>query len=344
MMKRLYSTLITIALSIGSANAFEALPKQVPVPADNPITDAKIELGKQLYFDPRLSIDGTISCNSCHNLMSSGTDNRATSVGIDGQRGGRSAPTVWNSAFLTAQFWDGRAATLEDQAKGPPLNPIEMGMPNEQAVVDRLNSIPGYVTQFKAVFPGKHPVSYDNMAKAIATFERTLITPNSPFDRHMNGDKKAMSKLAQQGMKKFEKLGCNGCHSGANFAGPTSLPMGQGFYQSFPSFPSKYEKKYNLSADKGRYESTKQKEDMNVWRVPSLRNVALTAPYFHNGSVKTLPEAVRVMAKTQLNTKLADQEVAMLVAFLQSLSGEFPEITQPRLPDTEAESLVGSAR
>jgi len=327
-----------------SASAFEALPKEVPTPADNPTTPEKVELGKQLYFDPRLSIDGTVSCNSCHNVMSNGTDSRATSAGIDGQRGGRSAPTVWNAAYLTAQFWDGRAATLEDQAKGPPLNPIEMGMPSEQAVVDRLQTIPGYVAQFETIFGGKQAVSYDNMAKAIAAFERTLITRNSPFDQYLAGDKKALSAQALRGMQAFEKHSCNACHSGANFAGPTSLPMGEGFYQKFPMVASKYDAQYQLTDDKGRYEVTKDKADMNMWRVPSLRNIALTAPYFHNGSVATLEEAVRVMGKTQLNADISDKDVADITAFLETLNGEFPAISMPRLPDTVNSSLVGSEK
>lgn len=329
-----------LATSLASA---EALPTTLPTPADNPTTPAKVELGKQLFFDPRLSIDGTVSCNSCHNVMTNGTDSRATSAGISGQRGGRSAPTVWNAAFLSAQFWDGRAATLEEQAKGPPLNPIEMGMPSESAVVERLNRIPGYVEQFKAVFGDSNAVSYNNMAKAIAAFERTLITANSPYDRFLAGDKSAMSEQAQRGKKVFDQSGCSACHSGANFAGPT-LPIGQGFYQKFPAIDSDYDAKYNLSEDKGRYEVTKNKDDMNKWRVPSLRNTALTAPYFHNGAVETLGEAVRVMAKTQLGMEMNDKDVTDMVVFLESLNGEFPEISMPRLPETINHSLVGGMK
>ena len=321
--------------------AFEALPDKPPIPADNKMSAEKIELGKQLFFDPRLSVDGTVSCNSCHNVMASGTDNRSVSVGVMGKKGGRSAPTVWNSAFLTAQFWDGRAATLEEQAKGPILNPIEMGMPNEKAVEKRINEIPGYVSQFKTVFGGKEFVIYDNIAKAIAAFERTLITTSSPFDRYVKGDKSALSKQAQNGMKLVEAVGCTSCHTGANFSGPMSLPMGQGFFQKFPTFPgSKYDKKYDLVADLGLYTVTKKNEDKNLWRVPTWRNVALTAPYFHNGSVKTLDEAVRVMGKTQLNKSLKDKEVKDIVAFLNSLSGTFPKVTMPRLPDTPNKSMV----
>ncbi len=331
------------ALLASSIVSADTLPSIVPAPADNPTTPEKVELGKQLFFDPRLSVDGTVSCNSCHNIMSSGTDNRPTSVGIDGQRGGRSAPTVWNAAFLSAQFWDGRAATLEEQAKGPPLNPIEMGMPSEAAVVERLNSIPGYVEQFKLAFGGKDAVSYDNMAKAIASFERTLITANSNYDRFLAGEKTAMSEQAQRGKKVFEQSGCNACHSGGNFAGP-ELPIGEGFYQKFPAIASDYDHKYKLSEDKGRFEVTKDRADMNKWRVPSLRNIALTAPYFHNGSVETLDEAVRVMAKTQLGLDINDQDVDDVVAFLQSLNGEFPDISMPRLPDTINSSQVGGMK
>lgn len=339
----LATSIAAMLAGASAANAFEALPKKVPTPADNPTTAAKVELGKQLYFDPRLSIDGTVSCNSCHNVMASGTDNRATSAGIDGQRGGRSAPTVWNAAFLSAQFWDGRANTLEDQAKGPPLNPIEMGMPSKEAVVERLNAIPGYAEQFNKVFGGKEAVSYDNMAKAIAAFERTLITRNSPFDKYLAGNRKAISAQAQRGMKLFEETGCGACHSGPNFAGPL-MPAGQGFYQKFPMVNSDYDAKYKLLEDLGRYDMTKQESDKNVWRVPTLRNIAVTAPYFHNGAVQTLDEAVRVMAKSQLGKELNDKDVADIAAFLETLTGEFPKIDMPRLPATAGSSLVGAVK
>ena len=326
---------------IAPAAALEALPAQPPVPADNPMTPAKIELGKQLFMDPRLSVDGTVSCNTCHNVMSSGTDSRSVSVGVSGQKGGRSAPTVWNAAYLTAQFWDGRAATLEDQAKGPILNPIEMGMPNAEAVVTRLKAIPGYQKQFAAVFGGADPLTYDNIAKAIATYERTLITPDSAFDLHMRGDKKALTAAAQRGMKLVETVGCTTCHNGPVFAGPSTLAMGQGFYQKFPTFAgSKYDAAYGLLLDEGRAATTKKIEDKNMWRVPTWRNVALTAPYFHNGSVKTLDEAVRVMAKTQLNKELKDDQVKDIVAFLGSLTGKFPTQTLPMLPDFPNDSLL----
>ena len=339
MIKPILLTSLVASLSF-SAQAFEPLPATPPVPADNPMTAGKIELGKQLFFDPRLSLDGTVSCNSCHNVMSSGTDNRSVSVGVGGLKGGRSAPTVWNAAFLSTQFWDGRAASLEDQAKGPILAHVEMAMPSADEAVKRIKSIPGYVQSFKAVFGENNSVTYDNIAKAIATYERTLITPNSAFDQYMRGDKAAMSNAAIRGMKSVEKLGCTACHSGANFAGP-KLAMGQGFFQKFPTFPgSKYDKQYDLTSDLGRYNVTKDAADKNMWRVPTWRNVAVTAPYFHNGSVKTLDEAIRVMARTQLDKKLSNQQVADIKAFLNSLTGEFPVQTMPRLPDYNYGSLV----
>lgn len=332
---------IAMLCSAATASALEALPEQPPIPKDNPMTPEKVELGKQLFFDPRLSIDGTVSCNSCHNVMGSGTDNRPVSVGVGGQKGGRSAPTVWNSAFLTAQFWDGRAPTLEEQAKGPVLNPVEMGMHSEKVAVERIAAIPGYKEQFTKVFGGDKPVTYDNIAKAIAAYERTLITPNSPYDRYVKGDKEVLSKDAKRGLTLVQNLGCTGCHSGPNFAGPTSLPIGEGFFQKFPVFPgSAYEAKYNLVEDTGRHEVTKQEQDKHLWRVPTWRNVALTAPYFHNGSVATLEEAVRVMAKTQLNKELKDDEVKDIVAFLNSLTGEFPQQTLPRLPVVAGASII----
>lgn len=335
----------TLVMAAGlTASAGDALPRLAPAPADNPTTPAKVELGKQLFFDPRLSADGTVSCNSCHNVMGSGTDNRPVSVGVQGQRGGRSAPTVWNAAFLSSQFWDGRAATLEDQAKGPILNPIEMGMPHQKAAVDRIASIEGYRKQFAEVFGGQNPVTYDNIAKAIAAFERTLITPNSAYDRHLAGDQNALSPQAKAGMKLFNDIGCSGCHTGPAFAGPAGLPTGQGFFQKFPAFDSAYVKKYDLKSDTGRHEVTKADADRFMWRVPTLRNVALTAPYFHNGSVKSLDEAVRVMAKSQLNKDLNEEQTSNIVAFLKSLTGEFPAIAMPRLPDTPEVSLVGSEK
>ncbi len=318
---------------VTAARALDALPDQAPAPAGNPTTAAKVELGKKLYFDPRLSANNTVSCNSCHNALANGDDGAPVSTGINGQKGGRSAPTVWNSAFLSAQFWDGRAATLEDQAKGPLTNPIEMGMKDHDTVIQKVKGIAGYVKEFEKVFGRKDPVNIDNLAKAIAAFERTLITPNSPVDRYVKGDKKALSEQQVRGMQLVQSVGCVACHMGPNYAGP-ALPIGTGFYQKFPMFPDKtLEKKYGFTKDGGRFEVTRKETDRNFWRVPTWRNVARTAPYFHNGAVATLDEAVRVMAKTQLNRTLKDDEVKDIVAFLEGLSGEYPKISAPVLPD-----------
>ncbi len=330
---------LLVAGAAQSAFAWDALPKTAPAPADNPPSAAKIELGKMLYFDPRFSSNGTISCFSCHNVMEGGDDHRPTSIGVHGEKGGRNAPTVFNAAFLSVQFWDGRAATLEDQAKGPVVNPVEMGMPDLNAAIDRIRAIPGYKPYFEAAFGKGDIVTMDNAAKAIATYERTLITPNSAYDKYVTGDTKALSAPAVRGMKLFESTGCTSCHSGAAFAGP-ALPVGTGFYMKLPTFPDDaLVKKYDLESDMGRFVATGSEADKHMWRVPTLRNLVYTAPYLHNGSVKTLPDAVRVMAKLQLNKTLPDDQVSDIVAFLESLTGEFPAQTMPRLPPTPGNLL-----
>lgn len=329
------TTLFFLAAALLGANlshAFDVLPDSAPVPADNPMTEAKIKLGKQLYFDPRLSKNEKVSCNSCHDVSKGGVDNLQFSLGVEGKKGGRNAPTVWNAAFHSVQFWDGRAPSLEEQAKGPMVNPVEMAMDNHDAVVARLKKIPGYRKAFAEVFGGENPLTIETVAKAIAAFERTLITPNSPFDRFIKGNKKALSPAQQRGMKLVQEVGCTSCHSGPNFAGPT-MPAGVGFYQRFPTIPgTTFESKYHLADDMGRFEATKKEEDKHMWRVPTWRNVARTAPYFHNGSVKTLDEAVLIMAKTQLNRDLTKAQVKDIVAFLTSLNGELPKQDKPELP------------
>jgi cytochrome c peroxidase len=335
------SVLVGGAVALATiAAAMEPLPKVAPAPADNPGSPAKVELGRQLFFDGRLSTSGTVSCNSCHNVMAGGDDNRPNSVGVDGKKGGRSAPTVWNAAFLSVQFWDGRAATLEEQAKGPMVNPVEMGMPSHGMVLRRIAAIPGYQREFKAVFGGRGPITIDNVARAIAAYERTLITPGSPVDRYLAGDTRRLPAAAVRGKATVERLGCVNCHAGVNFAGPIAQP-GPGFFQKFPTYASNYETRYSLKKDGGRFEATKAPADRGMWRVATWRNVALTAPYFHNGSVPTLDEAVRVMARTQLNKDLPGAEVSDIVAFLNGLTGEFPRQALPRLPETPGRSVVG---
>jgi len=329
-----------LATGVAQAGNWQPLPEKAPAPADNPTTAAKVELGKMLYFDPRFSRTGTVSCNSCHNLMEGGDDSRPVSMGVHGKTGGRNAPTVWNAAFHSVQFWDGRAATLEDQAKGPVVNPVEMGMPDLEAAMQRVRQIPGYIPFFEKAFGKGDVVTVDNAARAVAAFERTLITPNSPYDRYVKGDKQAMTAQQVRGMETFASVGCTACHSGPAFNGP-SMPLGQGFYAKFPTFTDNaYVKKYDLMKDKGRYEVTKQKADMHMFRVPTLRNITDTAPYFHNGKVRDLDEAVRVMAKVQLNQDLTDGQVADIVAFLGALTGEYPEMVMPRLPATPGTTIL----
>jgi len=328
-----------VVTNIAFAYDWQALPDKAPEPADNPTTAEKVELGRLLYFDPRFSETGTVSCNSCHNLMLGGDDNRAFSMGIHGKTGGRSAPTVWNAAFASSQFWDGRAVSLEEQAKGPVVNPVEMGMSDLEKAMDRVRSIAGYEPYFVKAFGKDNPMTVDNAAKAVAAFERTMITPNSPYDRFVKGDKTALNEQQQRGMQTFAEVGCVSCHSGPAFNGPAMAP-GTGFFMKFPTFAdNEYVKKYAFMDDEGRFAVTGKEADKHLFKVPTLRNVALTAPYFHNGSVKTLGLAVRVMAKTQLNKDLTDEQAADIIAFLHGLTGEFPEQALPRLPGTPGWTL-----
>ncbi|PIO89812.1 MAG: cytochrome C peroxidase [Zetaproteobacteria bacterium CG06_land_8_20_14_3_00_59_53] len=293
------------------------LPGVVPAPADNPASTRKIELGKQLYFDPALSKSGNVSCNSCHNLANGGVDNQRFSIGHQWQRGGRNAPTVLNAAFWSSQFWDGRAAQLEDQAKGPPMNPLEMADDTAEQLIARLKDA-GYEPLFSEVF-GENALTYDNMAKAIAAFERTLITPDAPFDLYARGEGK-ISAAAKRGMYKVEELGCTGCHAG-------------------PLFTDNSFQRFDYGTDVGRKAVTGNAEDDHLFRVQSWRNIALTAPYFHDGSIATLNQAVRVMAKKQLDADLSDKDASDIVAFLNTLTGKQPRVTYPLLPRPSGKAL-----
>ena len=349
MSRRMWPVAMLAGLSLGlssAALAFEfmqPLPAQVPVPESNPLSDVKIELGKQLYFDRRLSLTGAVSCNSCHNVMAGGQDDRAVSVGALGKSGRRNAPTVWNVAFQTVLYWDGRARSLEEQLHSHFLDDTVMAMPDAAAVSERLAQIPGYRDEFAEAFGGKEAVDLDNAAKAIASYIRTLVTPDSAFDRYIRGDKSALSEQAQRGLAHFRDIGCMSCHFGVNFAGPAPGPylkMGDGFYELFPNFVgSQYDERYKLTEDIGRYDFSRDPGERRMFRLPGLRNIALTAPYFHNGSVATLSEAVRVMARTELNVTLTDQQTQDIVAFLEDLTGRFPAQTLPRLPATPHETV-----
>lgn len=301
---------------------FKPVPLGPPDLKSNPITPEKMALGKVLYFDPRLSKSALISCNTCHNVGMGGGDFQETSTGHGWQKGPRNAPTVLNSVFNLAQFWDGRAKDLAEQAKGPVQAGVEMNNTPEN-VVKTLNSMPEYVAMFRASFPAdKDPVTFDNMAKAIEAFEATLLTPHSPFDRFLRGEQEAMSVEAKNGLKVFMGKGCSDCHGGVNMGGEDYYPFG------VVESPDKT----IMAGDKGRYKVTKTKDDEYVFKSPSLRNIELTMPYFHSGKVWDLREAVAVMGSAQLGATLTDNEVDMIVAFLQSATGEQPQVAHPVLP------------
>jgi len=286
---------------------FKPLPDKMP--GFENVTKDQIELGKLLYFDKRLSINDQQSCNSCHVLDNNGpgVDNKPVSDGaLPGKKGDRNSPTVLNAGFHIAQFWDGRAKDLVEQAKGPILNPVEMAMPSEAAVVKKISAIQEYKDLFPKAFPNeKEAITYENIAKAIAAFESTLITTDR-FDDFLKGDVNALTQEEKKGLKTFMDVGCIQCHNGALLGGNSYQKMGK---------LNPYETK-----DLGRYNVTKKEEDKYVFKVPSLRNVALTAPYFHDGQAKTLEDAVKQMAWLQLNKKLTDEEVQSIVAFLKSLT------------------------
>ncbi|MCB1330819.1 MAG: c-type cytochrome [Maritimibacter sp.] len=282
-------------------STWRALPEAPPDPRGNPTTPDKAALGRRLFHDTNLSADRTLSCASCHVLAEGGDDNARYSTGVDGQHGDRNAPTVLNAAFLTRLFWDGRAASLEAQAEGPLLNPVEMAMPSAAAVVARVRENPDYISIFQDIFPGGDPVTFRNITRAIAAYERTLVTADTAYDRFIRGDDTALSPAAQRGMALFDAIGCRACHMDPVFsAAGTEKPMGT--YRTFPVHPqdNPYLERYDLLVD-GRPAR---------FRVPSLRNVELTAPYFHNGSVAELEEAIRVMAVSQLGRVLANDPLA----------------------------------
>ena len=295
-----------------------ALPMEAASEA-NPVTEAKVELGRMLYYDPRLSKNHDISCNSCHQLDAYGVDGEATSPGHRGQRGGRNSPTVYNAALHVAQFWDGREPDVEAQAKGPVLNPIEMAMPSEEAVVAVLESIPGYPPLFAAAFPDSQGITYDDMARAIGAFERRLITPGR-LDAFIEGDDDALSPAELAGLDQFLTVGCTTCHRGALVGG--GLYQKLGLIKPYPT------------EDPGRQAVTGQAVDLYKFKVPSLRNIAQTGPYLHDGSVAELDEMVRLMGEHQLGRTLSDEQVASLVTFLGALTAGVDEayIARPELP------------
>lgn len=301
---------------------FSPVPSTVPALSENPITPEKVELGKALFFDPRMSASGVFSCNSCHNLGTGGDDNMPTSIGHGWQKGPRNSPTVLNAVFNEAQFWDGRAADLAEQAKGPVQAGVEMANTPDN-VIATLNSMPLYQEWFRASFPEEEDsVTFDNFAKAIEAFEATLITP-APFDAFLNGDDSALTDEQKEGLALFMDSGCASCHNGVNLGGNGYFPFGLIEKPGADVLPPD---------DRGRFQVTETADDSYVFRAAPLRNIELTAPYFHSGKVWNLEVAVAIMGTSQLGTELSDDEVDKIVAFLGSLTGEVPEVTYPILP------------
>ena len=306
---------------------FKPIPSTPPEIKDNPLTPEKIALGHQLFFEPRLSKSGIISCNTCHNVGLAGVDGVPTSLGHGFQKGPRNSPTVFNAVFNIAQFWDGRAADLKEQAKGPVQAAVEMN--NTPARVEEtLRSIPEYVAAFTKAFPSdQQPVSFDNMAKAIEAYEATLLTPNAPFDRYLGGDANALNEQQKNGLKLFMEKGCIACHAGVNIGGNGYFPFGLVAKPSAEVLPAN---------DKGRFAVTNTASDEYVFRAAPLRNIALTAPYFHSGQVWSLEQAVAIMGSSQLGQQLNESEVKDITAFLHTLTGEQPKIEHPVLPPSTA--------
>lgn len=302
----------------GHQALFRALPQVMDDPRVH-LIEERVTLGRMLFYEPRLSKSGELSCNSCHPLDNWGVDNEPTSPGHDGQRGTRNSPSVYNAAMQVAQFWDGRAKTVEEQALGPILNPVEMAMPSEAAVVEVLQEIPGYVDAFAEAFPEDPTITFEKVGVAIGAFERYLVTP-SRFDAYIAGDGGALTSRERQGLDEFIAAGCPSCHSGPGFGGTMFQKLGVA-----APYPSN---------DLGRFEQSKRESDRYVFKVPSLRNVAKTGPYLHDGSVEDLSEVVRIMARHQTGREMGNDTVELIVTFLEALTGEpDPErIAKPELP------------
>ena len=318
------------ALRSDAAAVFEPIPDKVEAirksdisPEGHKITPEKVDLGRSLFFDPRMSRSGLISCQTCHNAGLGGADGLPTSVGHGWQKGPRNAPTAFNSVFNVAQFWDGRAPDLAEQAKGPLQAGVEMHNTPENLIAT-LKSMPGYTDMFAAAFPDESdPVTFENFAHAIEQFEATLITPDSKFDLFLKGDDNAMNDQEKRGLRAFMDTGCTACHNGVNVGGQDYFPFGVVAKPGADVLPS---------GDTGRFQVTKTVDDEYVFRAAPLRNVALTAPYFHSGKVWDLKEAVQIMSSSQIGTELTPDQVDDIVAFLDTLTGKQPQITHPVLP------------
>lgn len=307
---------------------FQPIPEQVTEVGGQKVVAAQVELGHKLWFDPRLSRSHLISCNTCHNLAIGGGDNVQVSIGHGWQKGPRNNPTVLNAVFNAAQFWDGRAADLQEQAMGPLQAPVEMNNTPDR-IEATLKSIPEYVEEFTKAFGGKNPVTVDNAARALAAFETTLITPNAPFDRFLKGDDQALSARQKEGLELFMNSGCTACHNGVNLGGQAYFPFGVVKRPGADILPPE---------DKGRFSVTNTASDEYVFRASPLRNVALTPPYFHSGEVWDLEQAVAIMGDSQLGRELNTQEVSAITAFLHSLTGNQPRVMVPTLPPSTAQT------
>ncbi|MDD3814103.1 MAG: cytochrome-c peroxidase [Desulfocapsaceae bacterium] len=306
---------------------FDPIPHEPPSYPENRLTERKIALGKMLFFDPRMSSSQVVSCNTCHNLGLGGVDLNETSLGHRWQSSSRNAPTVLNSVFNIAQFWDGRARDLAEQAGGPLLGLVEMASSNLH-VCKVLSSIPAYVKAFDEAFPNQaEPICFGNAKMALEAFEITLLTPDAPFDRFLRGDLKALDNTTKKGLHLFINKGCADCHMSTNIGG-------NGYYVF--GVKNKPDPRYLPPDDHGCRTISPTIEEDYVFKAPSLRNVGITAPYFHSGSAWTLAEAVKVMTRTQLGIDLDKQEIGAIVAFLQALSGRQPEIAYPVLPASTA--------
>ena len=305
---------------IMAKNFFQPLPTEALNP-DNPLTPEKVALGKALYYENMLSMHNTQSCNTCHNLATYGVDNKATSTGDLGKNGNRNSPTTLNAALNFHQFWDGRMKDVEEQAGGPMMNPVEMNMPSEEVVIERLSANENYAKMFAAAYPVESaPINFANVRNAIAAFERTLITP-SKFDNYLNGDATVLNEHEKKGLSTFMSEGCIACHSGSLVGGT--------MFQKFPLMGTEYMSVTgSLIDDKGKMEVTKLPEDMYMFKVPSLRNVKETWPYLHDGSVADLNKTVTIMAKLQLGKDLTPEQTAEIAAFLQTLTGAVPKEAQ----------------
>ena len=294
---------------------FKPLPRDMAT-AQHPVTPQRVALGRELFFDPRISLDGTVTCSRCHQPALYGTDGLAKPIGAEHRENPRNAPTVLNAALQFAAHWRGDRVDVEDQATKALVGPPSFGEPDFAAAMAKIRSIPHYEEMFRKAFPGaKDPITPENWGIAIGAYERTLVTP-SPFDAYLEGNVHALSASARSGLAKFIATGCSSCHSGVD--------VGGGMYQKFGLVEDYWKETHSATVDKGRFDVTKNPADMYVFKVPSLRNVAMTPPYFHDGSVATLAEAVHTMGKVQLGKDLSKQDVDSIVAFLESLTGRLP--------------------